>query len=79
MHCPNEYFFGIVQTPLVRRGGDEKLGKGGHTFQAVYTEMLWQISRDYPGLPDARTLRANEIRFFYEGLRSELKEHSKPK
>lgn len=48
-------------------------------FGPVYTEMLYQICRDYPGLPDPRTLRAREIRFFYEGLRAELEEHTKPK
>ena len=72
-------FFGIVRTPLVRHGGDEKIPKGGHTLPIVYTEMLLQITRDYSGLPDARTLRASEIRFFYEGLRPELRESTKPK
>ena len=46
---------------------------------AVHTEMLLQVCRDYPGLPDPRTLQLCEIRFFYEGLRAELKEHTKPK
>lgn len=41
--------------------------------------MLLQISRDYHGLPDVRTLRWREIRWFYEGLRPELIEHTKPK
>jgi len=41
--------------------------------------MLLQISRDYPGLPDSRTLKAREIRFFYNGLRAELREATKPK
>jgi hypothetical protein len=41
--------------------------------------MLLQICREYPGLPDARALTMAEIRFFYEGLRSELRERSKPK
>jgi hypothetical protein len=40
--------------------------------------MLLQVARDYSGLPDVRTLRAREIRFFYEGLRSELESTSKP-
>jgi hypothetical protein len=86
LHGDHYPFFGIVGTPLVRRGDDEKLvkdekldGGGGHTFRAVYTEMLYQVSRDYTGLPDVRTLKANEIRFFYEGLRPELKQHTKPK
>lgn len=41
--------------------------------------MLLQISRDYPSLPDPRTLTLTEIRFFYEGLRAELKKHTRPK
>lgn len=38
--------------------------------------MLLQISRDYAGLPDTRTLKAREIRFFYNGLRAELKKYT---
>jgi len=41
--------------------------------------MLLQITRDYSGLPDVRTLKAHEIAFFYEGLKEELKEHTKGK
>lgn len=55
------------------------LPKGMHIFQPVYSEMLLQITRDYPGLPDARTLKAHEIRFFYDGLRAELRGHTAPK
>jgi hypothetical protein len=72
-------FFGVVNTPLVRYGGDEKLPKGQHTAVGVYSEMILQIARDYSGIPDVRTLKASEIRFFYEGLRAELKEHTRPK
>ena len=74
-----KFLFGLVDTPLVRHGVDERLPDGGHTFQPVYTEMLLQISRDYAGLPDPRTLKIHEIRFFYEGLRAEIKEHTKPR
>jgi len=71
--------FGVtVVTPLVRYGADYKIPKkqGGHLHAAVYGEMLLQVARDYPGLPDVRTLKASEIRFFYEGLRPELKKHT---
>jgi len=51
---------------------------GGHTMLTVYTEMLLQIARDYPGLPDARTLSLSEIRFFYDGVRAELRRATKP-
>lgn len=73
------FFNGLVRTPLVRSGNDEKLIKNAHCFLPVYIEMLLQITRDYPGLPDVRTLQAHEIKFFYEGLRQELKIHSKPR
>jgi hypothetical protein len=72
-------------TPLVRAGKDARLpkdketGSSQHTVVNVHTEMLLQVCRDYPGLPDPRTLTASEIRFFYEGLRHELQEHTKPK
>ena len=39
--------------------------------------MLLQICRDYPGISDPRTLKLGEIRFFYDGLRHELKRHQK--
>jgi len=45
----------------------------------VFREMLLQICRDYPGLPDPRTLTMSEILFFYEGLRGELHSRTKPK
>lgn len=70
--CP---FFGIIVTSLVRKGEDV----GGQYRVSAYVEMLLQICRDYPGLPDPRTLTACEIRFFYDGLRSELKEYTKLK
>lgn len=68
-------FFGIIVVPLVRNGQDTT----EHHRVAAYSEMLLQICMDYPGLPNPRTLTAKEIRFFYEGLRNELKEHTKPK
>ncbi|MBK2258736.1 hypothetical protein [Francisella philomiragia] len=73
------FFVGIVRTPLVRYGGDFKHPKGRHILQVVYKEMLLQITRDYASLPDPRTLTMTEIRFFYEGLREELKQSTKPK
>lgn len=60
-------------------GADDKFKNGGHNFGNVYTNMLFQICRDYSGLPNVKELKAHEIRFFYEGLRAELKEHTKLK
>lgn len=68
-----------MRTPLVRNGEDAKLPKGEHTLLPVYTEMMLQVARDYSGIPDIRTLTLDEIRFFYDGLRAELKAHSKPR
>ena len=58
---------------------DPNTGEPTHTFVPVYTEMIWQITRDYGGLPDVRTLKVSEIRFFYDGLRQELKACTKPR
>ena len=63
---------------IVRSGENFTHPKGCHTFAAVYTEMMFQICRDYPGLPDPRTLKAHEILFFYNGVRDELKSHTRP-
>jgi hypothetical protein len=55
-----------------------KKGKLVHTAPNVYREMILQVARDYPGLPDVRTLSMDEIRFFYDGLRAELRRYSSP-
>jgi hypothetical protein len=67
------------------RGGDDHWlppergsHRDQHTLGNVYTEMLMQICMDYPSLPDPRTLRLSEIRFFYEGLRGALKRRTNP-
>lgn len=39
--------------------------------------MVLQICRDYPGLPDVRTLTDTEIRFFYDGIRKDLQRATK--
>lgn len=57
-------------------GGDGFIPRGGHTRFAVYSAMLFQIMRDY-NIPDFRSLEAWEIRFFYDGLRAELKATTK--
>lgn len=59
----------------MRNGADARLP----TALLTYTEMLLQVARDYPGLPDPRTMTVTEIVFFYEGLRPELKKYTKPK
>jgi hypothetical protein len=39
--------------------------------------MLLQIVREYPALPDPRTMTIDEIRFFYNDLKPELRERTK--
>lgn len=67
----------------MRRGADaardRERGLLTHTVGAVYSEMILQVARDYSGLPDVRSLSMTEIRFFYEGLRAELRKATKPK
>jgi hypothetical protein len=57
----------------VRNGADARLSSA----QATYREMLLQCARDYPGLPDPRTLTIGELVFFYNGLRPELHKHTR--
>jgi len=68
-----------VDQRLLRARREDGKTHAAHTLVNVYTEMLRQICRDYSGLPDCRTLTLGEIRFFYEGLRPELKAATKPR
>lgn len=76
-------FFREVATLLVQHGKDVRLpddretGETQHTLFAVYGVMLTQICMDLPALPNPRTLRMSEIRFFYDGLRPSLRERTK--
>jgi hypothetical protein len=64
-----------VTDRVVRDGAAAQLSSA----RATYTEMLLQCARDYPGLPDPRTLTISEIVFFYDGLRPELIKYTRPK
>jgi hypothetical protein len=73
-----------VNVDLVRHGADwrwprHKSGVAMHTALPVYGEMLLQICMTYPGLPDPRTLSLCEIRFFYNGMRAQLRAATKPR
>ena len=65
-----------MRTPIVRGGKDDFFINGAHTFAPVYVEMMLQIYRDYNSLPLPEKIKAHEIRFFYNGLRAELKRHT---
>ena len=75
MYGDHRFFYGLTRTVLVVDKKDSKLKDGENTVLIVYSTMLLQICRDYTSLPDPRTLTMPEIRFFYDGLRSELKKH----
>ena len=66
-----------MRTELVRKGCDYRIPKNGHSFLPVYKEMLLQVTSEYNGLPDVRSLKAGEIRFFYNGMRANLKNVTK--
>jgi hypothetical protein len=79
------FFSGVARTKIVQGGGDSVLpkdretGRSGHTIAAVHRHMFLTVCRWYTALPDPRTLTGSEIRFFYEGLRHELHEVTKPR
>ena len=56
----------------------KKIYRRDHTSSVVHRSMLWQICRGYSTLPDPRTLTITEIVFWYDGLRVELRERTKP-
>jgi hypothetical protein len=41
--------------------------------------MFLQICLEFSSLPDPRTLAISEVKFYYEGIKETLKEHTKPK
>lgn len=50
-----------------------------HTALNVYGEMLMQITMDFPGISDPRTLSISEILFWYNGCRPALRKATAPK
>ena len=68
-----------VSTKLVKNGVDTQLQKGKHNLINVYSAMLLQVALYYNCLPDLRSLSCDEIDFFYEGIRQQLKEDTKPR
>lgn len=63
---------------LIRGGKEVRLKEDQHNWIAVHLEMLLQVVRDYAGIGDWRKLTSDEIEFFYNGLREEIKRGTKP-
>lgn len=67
-------FNGLTPSLVVVNGAVSPfpLRDGGNLWSRVYSTMLVQICLDYPGLPDVRSLKASEIKFFYMARLPEL-------
>jgi hypothetical protein len=72
---------------VIRRGDDsiippERDGDGVlryvHNAPNVHREMLYQIARDYQCIGNVMDMTFSEIRFWYDGLRAELRQTTKP-
>lgn len=58
---------------------DAKTKRSTHTVANVYSEMLFQVARDYNGAGDLEGMTLGRIAFWYRGLRAELHEATKPR
>ena len=76
-----------MRTSVVVKGADYYLDavvdgqtfrNKGHTFIPVHLMMMLQVAKEFGGL-DPRTLTAHQIRFFFEGIRGQLREATKPR
>lgn len=83
LQAGESFFVVSVVDRLVIRGDDKKPPRekrfDTNTAPVVYGMMLAQVCRDYAGLPDPRTLTVEQILWFYDWLRPELKKHTAPK
>lgn len=64
--------------PLVSEQGGRKFKIQTHTMGTVLMEMVMQICMAYNSLPDYRTLDADDIVRFYEGIRESQLKYSQP-
>lgn len=88
MRGGSERFFLPVVTTLVRSGSDtqdftrdEDSGDfvKAHSMYNVLMEQFVQVCRMYRNLPDPRTLTIAEVQMFYDYLRPELRELTRPR
>lgn len=49
-----------------------------HTLVRVYTEMMLTIAMNYNSCPNVLEMEIDDIEMFYNGLRSTLKNSTKP-
>lgn len=50
-----------------------------HTLRMVYGEMALTICRIYNSIPNIMDMDIEDIEVFYNGIRSELKENTRPR
>ena len=70
-------FNGLACSQVVISGALRKLEV--NSIINVYSLMLAQLVRDCSGLPDPRTLKLSEIKWFYSFMINELLETTKPR
>lgn len=77
MLCHRAPFFNAkCLTEVVHEDGQKAPLEGANLFDVLAVMVIALVS-EYRSLPDYRTLSATEIRFFYRGLESELKERAR--
>ena len=57
----------------IQRPNNSMTGAKQHLWPHVWNTMLYQIARDYTCIPDLFALTLDQILWFYDGLRGELK------
>jgi hypothetical protein len=68
----------IVNVPLVN-GGASMMFPGSTAARGFYMKLVPNLLSHYPGMPDYRTLRTDEVRYLYDSLRSTLESLSAPR
>lgn len=69
---------------LVRNGQDTILQdprgeECRHTLTRVYSEMILTVAMNYNSAPNVLDMDLDEIEFFYNGIRADLKRSTSPK
>jgi len=89
LQSDHDAFFGVDARSTVVRGGQDAHYRGvkndegkwlsTHKVPAVFLEMFMQIQIEYSSLPTPKKLKLSEIRTYYDFIRADLRERTKPK
>jgi len=82
-------FFGVDVRATVVRGGlntrlrgvrnEEGVLLSVHKLAPVYLEMWMQIQIEYPSLPPPKSLTLSEVQTYYDFIRGDLKDRTRPR